>query len=225
VSPSRLPSPSTTSIPSTRSTYAWSGNGGQVTGKETTGTDRYCKRSPGSYAVSVHVTDPKAKTANEASCTANYTIQAAASEKPTDYLYFCQSDDRAGRGTIGLSASCSSPDGVPVTVATWTSSGGTVLRLWHFGHVKHNGRLTGFNHRRRDLHRHARPRWPGVDASDGGKIRHHRRRIPEIVQLEARLALHSITSNGNAADRESQRWPDREPAENSELVCRRLRIS
>jgi len=42
--------------------YAWSGNGGQVTGKETSATIDTNNVAPGNYAVTAHVTDPKAKT-------------------------------------------------------------------------------------------------------------------------------------------------------------------
>src|SRR5579864_1481541 len=49
-------------------TYNWSGNGGKVTGKETSATIDTNNAAPGDYAVTAHVTDPKAKKANEASC-------------------------------------------------------------------------------------------------------------------------------------------------------------
>ena len=54
-------------------TYAWSGNGGQVTGKDTTAQIDTTGAAPGSYAVTAHVTDAKEKKNNEASCSANFT--------------------------------------------------------------------------------------------------------------------------------------------------------
>ncbi|MGA8762316.1 MAG: hypothetical protein WB562_05445, partial [Candidatus Sulfotelmatobacter sp.] len=56
-------------------TYSWSGNGGQVTGKDTTASIDTTNAAPGSYTVTAHVTDPKSKTNNEASCSANYTVK------------------------------------------------------------------------------------------------------------------------------------------------------
>ena len=41
-------------------TYSWSGNGGQVSGKDTTASIDTNNAAPGSYTVTAHVTDPKA---------------------------------------------------------------------------------------------------------------------------------------------------------------------
>ena len=51
-------------------TYAWSGNGGQVTGKDTTAQIDTKDAAPGTIPVTAHVTDAKAKNNNEASCSA-----------------------------------------------------------------------------------------------------------------------------------------------------------
>src|ERR1700685_4687902 len=56
-------------------TYSWSGNGGEVTGKDTTATIVTTNAAPGTYAVTAHVTDAKGRQNHEASCTANYTIK------------------------------------------------------------------------------------------------------------------------------------------------------
>ena len=55
--------------------YSWSGNGGTVTGTNTTAKIDTTNAAPGNYAVTAHVTDAKAKHENEASCTANYTVK------------------------------------------------------------------------------------------------------------------------------------------------------
>src|SRR5947209_10856889 len=56
-------------------TYNWSGNGGQVTGKDSTATIDTTNVAPGTYAVSVRVTDSKSKKTAEASCSANYRVK------------------------------------------------------------------------------------------------------------------------------------------------------
>lgn len=107
-------------------TYTWSGNGGQITGKDTTAQIDTTNAAPGSYTVTAHVTDPKAKSNNEASCSANYTVKALPPKNPpTVSLSASPSTVQAG-GTSNLSASCTSPDSVPVSVGGWTASAGTV---------------------------------------------------------------------------------------------------
>ena len=63
-------------------TYGWSGNGGTVTGKDTAASIDTNGAAPGSYTVTAHVTDPKAKKNNEASCSATYTIKPLPPKNP-----------------------------------------------------------------------------------------------------------------------------------------------
>ena len=108
-------------------TYTWSGNGGgQITGKDTAASIDTANAAPGSYAVTAHVTDPKAKKNNEASCTANYTIKPLPPKNPPTMSMSASPTDLVTGGSVSLSASCTSPDGVPVSVANWTSTAGTV---------------------------------------------------------------------------------------------------
>ena len=104
--------------------YAWSGNGGQVTGKETSATIDTNNVAPGNYAVTAHVTDPKAKT--EASCSANYTVKPLPPKNPPTMSMSANPNELTPGGTVSLTANCTSPDGVPVSVANWTSTSGTV---------------------------------------------------------------------------------------------------
>jgi outer membrane protein OmpA-like peptidoglycan-associated protein len=106
--------------------YAWSGNGGQVTGKETSATIDTNNVAPGNYAVTAHVTDPKAKTNNEASCSANYTVKPLPPKNPPTMSMSANPTELTPGGTVTLTANCTSPDGAPVSVANWTSTSGTV---------------------------------------------------------------------------------------------------
>lgn len=107
-------------------TYAWSGNGGQLTGKDTTARIDTTNATPGSYAVTAHVTDPKLKKNNEASCTANYTVKPLPPKNPPTMSLSANPTSLVTGGSVNVSASCTSPDSVPVSVANWTSSAGTV---------------------------------------------------------------------------------------------------
>src|SRR6202030_3186575 len=51
-------------------TYAWSGTGGQIAGKDTTAQIDTTNAAPGSYTVTARVTDARERKNNEASCTA-----------------------------------------------------------------------------------------------------------------------------------------------------------
>ena len=107
-------------------TYAWSGNGGKLAGKDTTASIDTTNAAPGNYTVTAHVTDPKAKKANEASCSANYTIKPLPPKNPPTMSISASPTELVPGGTVNLSANCTSPDNVPVSVANWTSTAGTV---------------------------------------------------------------------------------------------------
>ncbi len=107
-------------------TYSWSGNGGKVTGKDTTASIDTTDATPGSYTLTAHVTDPKANKNNEASCTANYTIKPLPPKNPPTMSLSANPTNLVTGGSVNLSANCTSPDSVPVSVANWTSSAGTV---------------------------------------------------------------------------------------------------
>ena len=107
-------------------TYSWSGNGGQVTGKDTAASIDTANAAPGSYTITAHVTDPKSKKNNEASCSANYTVKPLPPKNPPTMSLSANPTDLVTGGSVNLSANCTSPDGVPVSVANWTSSAGNV---------------------------------------------------------------------------------------------------
>ncbi|MFZ0772831.1 MAG: OmpA family protein [Candidatus Sulfotelmatobacter sp.] len=172
-------------------TYAWSGNGGQVTGKDTTAQIDTTNAAPGSYAVTAHVTDAKAKTNNVASCSANYTIKPLPPKNPPTMSLSANPTSLQAGGTVSLSANCTSPDGVPVSVASWTASGGTVSGSGSSATLNTAGASPGAITvgatctDTRGLTAQAstqvmieNPPPPPVN--------------PEIARLEARLSLHSI---------------------------------
>ncbi len=112
--------------PKHKVTYSWSGNGGQVTGTDTTARIDTTNAAPGSYTVTAHVTDAKENKNNEASCSASFTVKPLPPKNPPTMSLSANPTTVPVGGTASLTANCSSPDGVPVTVSTWTSNGGTV---------------------------------------------------------------------------------------------------
>lgn len=107
-------------------TYSWSGNGGQISGKDTTASIDTTNTAPGAYTVTAHVTDPKEKKNNEASCSANYTIKPLPPKNPPTMSLAASPAELVAGGTVNLTASCTSPDNVSTSVANWTSTAGTV---------------------------------------------------------------------------------------------------
>jgi len=114
-------------------TYAWTGNGGKLSGTntqsetiDTTGmAGDFAKGILGktsSYTATATLTDPKEKKNNTASCTANYTVNPRPVHPP---VVSCSASPSAlainQSGTVTMTAS--SPDNRPLTYS-WSSTGG-----------------------------------------------------------------------------------------------------
>ena len=106
-------------------TYAWSGNGGTVTGKDTSAAIDTKGVAGGNYTVTAHVSDPKMKKNGDATCSANYTVKEPPKNPPTMSCSANPTTLQAG-GTVTVTCTCTSPDGVPVNVAGWNASSGQV---------------------------------------------------------------------------------------------------
>jgi len=106
-------------------TYSWSGNGGAVSGKDTSATIDTKGVAGGTYTVTAHVNDPKMKTGGEATCSANFTVKEPPKNPPT--MSCTANPTSVQTGTpVTVTCTCTSPDGVPVTVGGWTASGGSI---------------------------------------------------------------------------------------------------
>jgi outer membrane protein OmpA-like peptidoglycan-associated protein len=171
--------------------YAWSGNGGQVNGKDTTAQIDTNNLAPGSYTITARVTDAREKKNNEASCTATFTVKPLPPKNPPTVSLSASPTSLPAGGTVNLSANCTSPDGVPVTVASWTASGGNVSGTGTSATLSTAGAAPGSI-------------TVGASCTDSrGLTSQASTQVmvenppppppnPEIVALEARLALHSV---------------------------------
>ncbi|HET7891819.1 MAG TPA: OmpA family protein [Candidatus Sulfotelmatobacter sp.] len=169
-------------------TYAWSTNGGQVTGKDTTATIDTNNVAPGAYAVTAHVSDPKAKTNNVASCSANYTVKPLPPKNPPTMSLSANPTSVQPGGTVTLTANCSSPDGVPVSVANWTATGGTVSGNGNSATLTTNGATPGTVTATATC-----TDSRGLNSQGSTQVTvENPPANPQIEVLEARLALHSI---------------------------------
>src|SRR6266851_1806888 len=172
-------------------TYSWSGNGGQVTGKDATAHIDTTNAAPGSYTVTVHVTDPKAKKNGEASCSANYTVKPLPPKNPPTISCSANPSTVDVGGTATVTCNASSPDGVPVTVSNWTATSGAISGIGTTATLNTAGTspgavtVTATATDTRGLTSQGttqvtlqNPPPPPVS--------------PEIIALEERLALHSV---------------------------------
>jgi hypothetical protein len=178
--------------------YSWSGNGGVVTGKDTNAQIDTTNAAPGSYTVTARVTDAKEKKNNEATCTANFTVKPLPPKNPPTISLSANPASLQAGGTANLSANCTSPDGVPVTVAAWTASGGTISGSGSSATLNTTGTNPG-------------PITVGASCTDSRGLNGQATTQvmvenpppppppnPEIVELEARLRLHSVYFVTNA---------------------------
>jgi hypothetical protein len=107
-------------------TYAWSSSGGQITGKDTTAQIDTNGLAPGSYTVTAHATDAKEKTNNTASCSANFTVKPLPPKNPPTMSCSASPSSVQAGASVTVTCSCTSPDGVPISVSGWTASSGTI---------------------------------------------------------------------------------------------------
>ena len=108
--------------------YVWNpiNGGGKVIGKDATAQIETTNAAPGNYTVAAHVTDARAKKNDEATCTADFIVKPVPPKNPPTMFISASPVSIPAGGIVNLSAHCASPDGVPVTISTWTSINGTV---------------------------------------------------------------------------------------------------
>jgi outer membrane protein OmpA-like peptidoglycan-associated protein len=172
--------------------YDWSSNGGKVTAKDSAASIDTNGVAGGSYTVTAHVTDHKMKHGGEVSCSANFTVKEPPKNPPTLSLSASPTSVQTG-GTVNLSASCSSPDSVPVNVTNWTASAGTISGIGNSATLSTAGAPAGsvtVNATCSDSR--------GLNTSASTEVTVEAPPppppavSPEVRRLEARLALHSV---------------------------------
>jgi len=122
--------------------YNWSSTGGKVSGKDNAATIDTTGLAGGSYTATARVSDPKMKKGGEASCTANFTVKEPPKNPPTMSCTANPTSLQAG-GNVTVTCDCKSPDNVPVNVAAWTASAGTVSGSGNTGTLNTTGAQAG----------------------------------------------------------------------------------
>jgi outer membrane protein OmpA-like peptidoglycan-associated protein len=172
-------------------TYDWSSTGGKITGKENTASIDTNGVAGGDYTVTAKITDRKMKNGGETSCSAKFTVKEPPKNPPTMSLSANPTSVQTG-GTVSLTASCTSPDNVPVNVSNWTASAGTVSGTGNSATLNTAGAPPGaisVNASCSDSR--------GLNTSASTQVNVEApppppQPSPEVQRLEARLALHSV---------------------------------
>jgi hypothetical protein len=105
--------------------YSWSTSGGQLSGKGGSASINTNGLAGGSYTITAHISDPKIKNGSYASCMAAFLVKELPKTPPTIACSANPPNLQSGAQSA-ISCTCSSRDGVPVTVGGWTASGGSV---------------------------------------------------------------------------------------------------
>ncbi len=112
--------------PKHKITYAWTTNGGKISGADgQTATIDTTGVAGGSYTANGTITDPKYKKDNVATCTANFTVKEPPKNPPVVSCSTSPSTVQAGT-PFTVSTNVSSPDNVPISNVTYSTSAGKI---------------------------------------------------------------------------------------------------
>ena len=168
--------------------YTWTSTGGKVSGNNNTAGIDTNGVAGGSYTVTAHISDPLMKRGGEASCMAGFTVKEPPKNPPVVSCSANPTNVQAGMSST-ISCTCSSPDNVAVTVGGWTASGGRVSSSGNNNAVLDTSGAS------------AGPITVNASCSDSRGLNTQATAqvmvenpppSPEFLQLETRLALHSI---------------------------------
>ena len=168
--------------------YTWTSTGGTIIGKDNTASLDTNGVAGGSYTVTVHLSDPLVKKGGDASCMATFAVKEPPKNPPVVSCLASPTNVPAGMPST-ISCTCSSPDNVAVTVGGWNTSGG---RVSSSGLSNATLDTSGVS---------AGPITVNASCSDSRGLNAQATAqvmvenpppSPEFLQLETRLALHSI---------------------------------
>jgi outer membrane protein OmpA-like peptidoglycan-associated protein len=142
----------------------------------------------GTYTATVHISDPRVKKGGEASCMASFAVKEPPKNPPAISCLSSPSTVQTGASST-ISCTCSSPDNAAVTVGGWTASGGSISsKGGGDASLDTSGASAGpitVNANCSDSR--------GLNAQASAQVMvENPRPSPEFLQLETRLALHSI---------------------------------
>jgi outer membrane protein OmpA-like peptidoglycan-associated protein len=178
--------------PNHKLNYEWSNSCGKINGTDTSATIDTIGVPGGSCTVTVHVMDPKGHKNNEATATTTYTVKEPPKNPPSASCSVNPSSAEVG-ATVNVSCTCTSPDGVPVTVSGFTASSGTINGSGNSATLNTTGAQAGtvtVNATCSDQRGLSTPITVSLDLRNPPPP--PPQVSPEVRQLEARLSLHGV---------------------------------
>jgi len=170
-------------------TYAWTSSGGQVSGKDSTASVDTNGVAGGSYTVTAHISDPQMRKGGEASCMAAFAVKEPPKHPPVFSCFASPTNVQVGTASA-IHCTCSSPDNAGVTIAGWTANNGSVAGSGGSDAVLDTaGASAGPITVTANC---SDSRGLNTPASAQVMVENPPPPSPEFLQLEARLALHSI---------------------------------
>jgi len=169
--------------------YTWTSTGGQITGNGSTASINSNGVASGRYTVRAHVSDPRMMRGGETNCMATLTVKEPPTNPPAVSCSADPSTVQAGTSST-VSCTCTSPDHVPVTVGNWSASGGSVSSGSGNTAVLNT---TGASPGPITVSANCNDsRGLNTPATAQVLVENPPQPSPEFIQLEHRLALHSI---------------------------------
>jgi outer membrane protein OmpA-like peptidoglycan-associated protein len=172
-------------------TYAWTSTCGKITGSGTTASIDTNGASGGNCTVEARVTDPRAKKNNQASASGTFALKEPPKNPPTVSCTANPTSVQAG-ASVTVSCTCTSPDNVPVTVGTYSATGGSISGSGNSATLNTTSASPGpitVNTTCSDQRGLNTPATTEVTIEAPPPPPQP---SPEVQRLEARLALHSI---------------------------------
>jgi outer membrane protein OmpA-like peptidoglycan-associated protein len=175
--------------------YEWSSTCGKISGKGETASIDTHNTPGGSCTASVHVVDPKAKKNNEASASASFTVKEPPKNPPTVSCSANPASTQAGEA-VAINCTCTSPDNVPVTIGNYTASSGTISGSGNTATLNtppvQPGATTTVTVNASCSDQRGLSTPASVQVAVQAPPPPPPQVSPEVRQLEARLALHSV---------------------------------
>lgn len=177
--------------PNHKLTYEWTNSCGKISGSDTSAAIDTKGFAGGTCTVTVHVMDPKAHKNNEATATTTFTVKEPPKNPPTASCSVDPSSAEVG-ATVNVNCTCTSPDGVPVSVSGYTASSGTISGSGNSATLNTTGAQAGtvtVNATCSDQRGLSTPITASLELRNPPPPPQV---SPEVKALEARLSLHSV---------------------------------
>jgi outer membrane protein OmpA-like peptidoglycan-associated protein len=168
--------------------YGWSSTGGNISGRDADASIDTNGLATRSYTVTARVSDPRRQQTGEAICSSTFAVRQPPRNPPTVSCSANPSTVEAGKPST-IDCNCTSPDHVPVAVASWSANGGSLSGSGSTAALDTSGVSAGpitVSATCSDSRGLNTPATAEVMVENPPTV------SPEVRRLESRLALHSI---------------------------------